>query len=496
MSPRGRKWHLVSAGSETRHRAGAMNRIHREGIMKKGMFRICLLAGMLMSVVLSGCIISTSPGTEDGVLMQPGETKVFKVNGVNLNSSVTQCNWFIDRMDGNPEEVIERTDQIKFTANPEGEKYNRVVIECVFYRLMLVPPIGGGGGGWVFIETSRKTWNVCVARNTAPVWQGDFYMSNSADMQALDGYTEITGSVYVMETNLKNLEGLNAPSRVDGSLVIIGNTALKSLTGFEGLASIGEDLKISSNASLKSLSGLENLSSVGRYARIEWNDSLENISGLNGLTIGDTLWIEVNNALKNLSGMKNVTASDLYIMSNNALTSLSGLENITARYMWIYDNQSMKNLSGAANIKTRQLDIDNNYNLASLSGIENIEFFSLSIWKNRSLTSLSGLEYLTSKPVDITIKDNMALTDLSGLRNLTFAWCLEISGNSSLTALGMDSLQRVDCLFEITDNPKLCTSLAEVFRDQLLARGGIGGGEGCYVSPFIVIESNKDCTTP
>lgn len=456
--------------------------------------RKVIISGILFTMIvgLSGCIISTSPGTEDGVLMRPGETKVFKVNGVNLNSSVTQCNWFIDRKDGNPKEFIESTDHIEFTANPEGEKYNRVVIECAFYRLMLVPPVGGGGGGWVFIETSRKTWNVCVSRNTAPVWQGDFYLSNSADMQALDGYTEITGSVYVMDTSLKNLEGLNAPGRIDGSLVIIENPVLKNLTGLEGLESVGEDLEISSNDSLRSLSGLENLSSVGRYARIEWNDSLEDLSGLDGLTVGDTLWIAVNNALKSLSGMKNVTTFDLYIMSNNVLTSLSGLENINAQYLWIYNNQKMTNMSGAANIKTWQLDIDNNYNMASLSGIENIEFDNLIIEENDNLTSLSGLEYLTSS--DITIKDNTALTDLSGLRNLIFAESLEIKGNSSLTVLGMDSLQRVDCLFEITDNPKLCTSLAEELRDQLLARGGIGGGEGCYVSPFIIIESNKDCT--
>jgi hypothetical protein len=447
---------------------------------------------LLTTIVgLSGCVISTSPGTEDGVLMQPGETKVFKVNGVNLNSSVTQCNWFIDRMDGNPKEIIERTDHIEFTANPEGEKYNRVVIECVFYRLIWFPVTGGG---WIFAETSRKTWNVCVARNTAPVWQGDFYLSNSADMQALDGYTEITGSVYVIDTELQNLEGFHAPGRIDGSLVIIENPDLKNLTGFEGLESVGEDLKISSDVSLKSLSGLENLSSVGRYARIEWNDSLEDVSGLNGLTVGDTLWISVNNALKSLSGIKNVTTSGLIIMNNNALTSLSGLENITARYMWIYNNQKMTNLSGAANVKLTSILIDNNFSLTSLSGIENIEFDNLIIKENHKLTSLSGLEYLTSS--DITIKDNTALTDLSGLRNLVFAESLEIKGNSSLTALGMSSLQRVDCLFEITDNPKLCTSLVEELRDQLLARGGIGGGEGCYISPFIIIESNKDCMTP
>jgi hypothetical protein len=58
----------------------------------------------------------------------------------------------------------------------------------------------------------------------------------------------------------------------------------------------------------------------------------------------------------------------------------------------------------------------------------------------------------------------------------------------------MDALQRVDCQLEITDNPRLCTSLAEEFRDQILARGGIGGAEGCCVSPLIIIDSNKDCS--
>ncbi len=444
-----------------------------------------IISGILLTMIvgLSGCIISTSPGTEDGVLMRPGETKVFKVNGVNLNSPVSFCMWSIDRMDGNSKEYFEYTDHIEFTANPEGEKYNRVVIECV---LWVWSPAN-------FVNINRKTWNVCVARNTAPVWQGDFYLSNSADIQALDGYTEITGSVYVIGTNLKNLEGLNAPGRIDGSLVIIENPALKSLIGLEGLESVGEDLTISSNDSLKSLSGLENLSYVGRFARIEWNDSLENVSGLNSLTVGDTLWIVQNSALKSFSGMKNITTHGLYIMNDNSLTNLSGLESINAQYLWIYNNQKMTDVSGATNVKSSKLEIQNNYNMASLSGMENFEFKILEIKENHSLTNLSGLEYLTSERVSIAIKDNPVLTDLSGLRNLINAWSLEISENSSLTALEMGSLQKVDCLFKITDNPKLCASLAEELRDQLLASGGIGGDEGCCISPFIIIESNKDC---
>jgi hypothetical protein len=68
--------------------------------MKKRMFLICLLTGLVMAVGLSGCIISVSPDTSQSVVMKPGETMEFKVVSV----PQAACTWSLDA------EVLSDTD--------------------------------------------------------------------------------------------------------------------------------------------------------------------------------------------------------------------------------------------------------------------------------------------------------------------------------------------------------------------------------------------------
>ncbi len=444
--------------------------------MKKGRWLVFGLLGMVLAVGLSGCIISTSPDSSKVIVMNPGETKVFKVSGVNLNTSITKCVWSIPRKDGNPAEVFENTDHVEFTVNPEGEKSNRVIITCEYWRWLYMPPsplIGSGGWGWV--PTGIRTWNICVPRDTAPVWQGNYYITDSTDVQMLNGYTEITGVLDISNSNLKSLEGLETLTNIGRDLQISDNTALTSLSGLENLTSVGGYLEIGSygegNHALKSLSGLENLTSVGSTLDICNNAALTSLSGLENLTsVGSTLDICNNYALKSLSGLENITSvgGDLCIQYNYALKSLSGLENLTS-------------VGGS-------LYIDDNVILTSLSGLEGLTSVGREFCiRTNALTSLSGLENLTSVGC-LVIGDNAILRSLSGLENITSVASLSIWGNPALTALGMSGLQRVDRDFVIEDNPLLCTSLAEELMNQVLAGGGIGG--------TIYISNNKECTTP
>jgi hypothetical protein len=371
-----------------------------------------MILGILLAIMvvgLSGCIISTSPGTQKVIVMNPGEKKVFKVSGVNLNTPTTKCVWYINRMDMNTE-VFENTDHVEFTVNPEGEKSNKVIITCEYHIFV------SDFLGWLVIGS--KDWNIYIPRDTAPVWQGDYYIFDRTDVQMLNGYTEITGDLDI-QCNLKSLKGLENLTSVGGNLSIEENDALTSLSGLESLTSVGGSLSIGwgsrwSNPALTSLSGIENLTSVGGRLSFEKNRALTNLSGLENLTsVGGNLVIDLNPALTSLSGLENITSlgGGLIILQNNALTNLAGLENIT-----------------------------------SLDG-------GLEIWDNNALTNLAGLENITS----------------IGRRGL------RISINNVLTSLGMTGLQRVDGDFEISSNVLLCTSLAEELMNQVIAGGGIGG---------------------
>ena len=85
-----------------------------------------------------------------------------------------------------------------------------------------------------------------------PVWVGDYIITDAADIAALSGYTEVTGTLRIgFSSNPEEMSPAQSP------------TTFESLSGLESLTRVGEDLDIRYNGSLISLAGLENLTSVG-----------------------------------------------------------------------------------------------------------------------------------------------------------------------------------------------------------------------------------------
>lgn len=106
-------------------------------------------------------------------------------------------------------------------------------------------------------------------------WEGDHDVENAADIEAIAGYTEVTGELRIIGTSLTGLAGL------------------------ECLNAVGERLWIDDNDSLTSnLDGLDNLSTIGLYLEITNNDTLANLDGLSGLTsIGESIMVIQNSIL-------------------------------------------------------------------------------------------------------------------------------------------------------------------------------------------------------
>ncbi len=378
--------------------------------MKKNRLIVLGLIGLVLGAGLSGCIISTSPGTKDVIVMNPGETKVFEVNGFSLHSPTSLCEWYIDRYDGDP--AWEEGTSLVFTVNPEGEKSNKVKIAFT-YSMLLYTEHPEGYWGWEWVPVDHREWNIRIPRNTAPVWDGDYYIESSSDIENLNGYTGITGKLAISDSDIKDLSGLENLSSV-GGLSILNNDALTSLKGLENITSIDGGLWFYANPALKSLAELGNITSIEGDISFYYNSALTSLTGLENIT--------------SVSG-------DLYIRDNRALTSLTGLENITS-------------VGG---------DLTINYNPA--------------------LTSLAGLGNITSVGGDLVIRDfYQSLTSLTGLQNITsVGGDLDIEHNSVLTSLGLAALQYVGSDFLVKYNSMLCRSLAEELRDQVLAGAGIGG---------------------
>jgi len=133
-----------------------------------------------------------------------------------------------------------------------------------------------------------------------PVWDDNYTITSSDDVQALSGYAEVTGNLEIGGGVFYSLQELEALISVGGDLVIT-NYAFPNLSGLDNLTSVGGNLHIHNNAALTSLSGLENIDSVGAQLAISGNAILASLSGLDNLTsVGGNLAIIVNATLTSL----------------------------------------------------------------------------------------------------------------------------------------------------------------------------------------------------
>lgn len=247
----------------------------------------------------------------------------------------------------------------------------------------------------------------CDTQNS--VFEGDFTIKGLDDLAALSGYTEITGTLTISDTDLRNINGLESLSIIGGSFFIYNNSVLTNLNGLCRLTTIGGDLEIRENSALVSLSGLSKLTKVENWLTIESNPSIRNLHGLDSLTTIRYLGIIDNTLLLNIDGLGKLAKIEesIDIISNPLLRNLHGLGSLTtAGYLSIIDNALLLNIDGLEKLThiTGALFIAFNQLLENLNGLDNLTALDvidplmpqLAIACNANLPS-SEIEELTNR---------------------------------------------------------------------------------------------------
>ena len=211
------------------------------------------------------------------------------------------------------------------------------------------------------------------------------------------GCTEIIGDVYIVGSNIQNLDGLNVLTALPSMLSIgyynQGNPMLSSIQGLENLTELGA-LAIRNNVTLASLSGLQGISNTASII-IEDNASLTNLTGLDGLTYITYLNLRNNYSLANLHGLEKLdsTSQHISIIDNPSLASLDGLHKLK-------------------HIGVEGLTINNNDALTSIEALQGVNYaYSITIDHNESIQSLEGLDNIAAESLlYIEIIDNAYLS--------------------------------------------------------------------------------------
>jgi len=182
-------------------------------------------------------------------------------------------------------------------------------------------------------------------------WEGDYVVSTPADVEALVGFTSISGSFRIVEVS--SVAGLGCLQTIGGSLEVGSGssdtyycTSLESLEGLEGLTSIGGHLMIACNPPLGSLAPLGGITTIGEGLYVYSNSSLRTLAGLGGITSART-WLRVvgNESLESLEGLGSLATvdGDVAILRNPSLTNLDGLGGLASvgSSLQVSDNVSL-----------------------------------------------------------------------------------------------------------------------------------------------------------
>ncbi len=245
--------------------------------MKRLKWLLYLMFLLIICAEMTGCyddgkLISISPDPSESVQLELDGKQIFHVEST---AGFHQYSWYtsdpINHMIKLPFQI---TNTYRYTVAPEdmNHKYLRVTVFLKTFKNG--PIIGSVFSGWHWEVTDTRSWEITFIQNP-PVWQGDYIVENSSDIEALKDYYEVTGHLIIRGyPSFSSLADIGHITSIGGGLYISASNVLTSLDGLNSeLTSIGGSLSISSNGALTSL-GLDNLISVDGNLYIRHNTIL------------------------------------------------------------------------------------------------------------------------------------------------------------------------------------------------------------------------------
>jgi len=260
---------------------------------------------------------------------------------------------------------------------------------------------------------------------------GDIVVRTDAEVAALEGVTQITGSLTIGRainqpagtpaSTVTDLSPLDSLTTIGGTLLVFDNPGLADLDGLDSLV-IVRTLSIQNNPALTGLDALGSLQSTQGLG-IAGLPLLTDLDGLQGIsTLPNGLTMQGNAALTDLTALSNVqgTIGLFSVRGNPVLATLDGLQGITA-------------IDGIFRLGAPALtSLDGVSSLTSISGEVELRndqdsFASMTTFSLPALTSLgSNLDitgagqrfqdgaFVDAPPGSITTFDLPALTQIGG----------------------------------------------------------------------------------
>ena len=291
---------------------------------------------------------------------------------------------------------------------------------------------GGPYNGTTFPGTDCRLGTDCTA--CGPGVYATFSTLEEAvrSFTSADGVFE--GSLFIEDTALTSLDGMQAVERVNGTLGIRYNALLEDISALQSLEIVDGALYVENNLLSSTLDGLGSLTYVGASFKVENNSALEIIDNMSLSRVGAKLVVYSHTALESIDF--------------DALTSVGGDITIT-------DNPNLLSLSVNA-LETAGFDVqDSNVDLL-------VEFNT-----KLEMASFSSLRQVEGY---VQIAHNYHLTEID-LNQLETCEVFSVFRNDQSAVTGYNSLQHVRYFFELQANPLI--SIDDAYNSLETVGGGV-----------------------
>ena len=230
------------------------------------------------------------------------------------------------------------------------------------------------------------------------------YASFSSLEDAVGNFTSadgvFEGSLFIEDTHLTSLDGIQAVKSVNGSLSVRYNALLEDISALQSLESIDGFFYLQNNLLSSTLDGVDALATVGANFLVDNNSALESITAESLVSVGGGIGIKNNAQLRHLSlnALETIGSSAWGAKTHND-------------YLSVFENFSLeKTVFPALAHVQGQLNIFYNYNLTAveLNSLETCSSFALitnNLGRTSPLTGFNTLHYVANSTYAVGFLD-------------------------------------------------------------------------------------------
>lgn len=273
-----------------------------------------------------------------------------------------------------------------------------------------------------------------------------------SDISALSASTVDMNGVYIHDTALTNLTGLEGVGRIV-TLGLHDNPQLSDISALSG-TSVTRSIELQRMPQLTSLAGLagtEHLSTL-----LDLRDlGITSLEGLEALKTAHRIDLHSLPNVTSLAPLSGLQSAEIFGVGDVPLTTLAGIEAVSLGALMAFDMPTLMSCGGPMGIRVGGAVLFHDLpHLSDLSCLSGLQLDDLDFYDCDSVIDFSTAAGLVSA-LRIRLRTMPTLTSLSGLQGLTTLYEFQAENTGLVDLSGLDNVTSIEGTLDVMYNQQL-----------------------------------------